>query len=122
MEFKLDELVNTVGEMASGAAKATTGLVKKSQDRVNEMALSSKLSKMQRQLGALVYTLRKNEEENEPMVAWYVAEIDRIKAEMGKKSKNEKFDESEQEVFVYGTPEEQEDGAMFCDGDRDELS
>ena len=79
---KLDKWMETAGNMASDAVRGAGDLVNKAGDKANELAVSAKISKMQRQLGALIYALRKNGEENEPMIEWYIAEIDRLKAQM----------------------------------------
>ena len=119
----LDMLVDTAGKMAKNTARAAGNLVNKGYDKANELALNARLDKMHRQLGALVYALRKNGEQNEPMINWYVAEIDRLKEKMGKTTTLWQ-DEPEGDVYSFGqtaAKTEDDEDAMFCGGDGDEL-
>ncbi len=77
-----DKFMETAGNVAAGAGKVAGELVSKGHDKASELALNARISKLHRQLGALVYALRKNGEENEPMIQWYVDEIDRLKAQI----------------------------------------
>lgn len=124
MANTLDKWMETAGNVASGAVKATEDLVHKGYDKANELALSAKIAKMHRQLGALIYALRKNGEDNEPMIQWYVEEIDRLKAQMpaGRKWEDNMPDSPDSDIHRYGAdaPEDGED-AMFRSGNRDEF-
>ncbi len=78
----LDKLVDTAGRMADKAAKATTSVVERSRDKLEVYQLQQRLSKAQKQLGALVYMLHKTGQENLPMVEHYISEIDELKAQI----------------------------------------
>ena len=117
----LDKIMGKAGQMAESAVKTTTSLVNRGRDKAEEVSLQAKVAKLYRQLGSLVYALRKNDEENEPMIAWYISEIDRLQARMAllqtpttppSTPKTPKDD-----IFVYDASvlEEDED-AMFRDG------
>ena len=123
MNSKLDKWMETAGNMASEAVRATGDLVNKAGDKANELSLSAKISKMERQLGALVYALRKNKEENEPMIQWYIAEIDRLKAQIptGRAPAQPKPPYADSETHFYGDDAAENDqDAMFRGGDSDE--
>lgn len=116
---QIDRIVEKAGQMAGSAARGAGALMGKGRDKVDQMALQAKLSKTHRQLGALVYALHKNGDENEAMVAWYVEEIDRIKARLARYEK-----QSEDNITVFGVEEaaaEVAEDAMFCGGGGQEL-
>ena len=116
MKQGFDKLLDTAGQVADSAVKTTGKLVAKGRDKAEEVALRSRLAKVHRQLGALVYSLRKNGEENEPMVEWYIGEIDRLKGRI-----NALQNPPADPVRVYGDYKDggaQED-AMFRGGDGD---
>lgn len=124
MQSKLDKWMETAGNMASEAVRATGDLVNKAGDKANELSLSAKISKMERQLGALIYALRKNNEENEPMIQWYIGEIDRLKAQMpaGRAPAQPQGPYADSETHFYGDDAAENDrDAMFRDGDSDEF-
>ena len=122
MQSKLDKLRQAAGSAANEAVRVTGDLVNKANDKASELAISAKISKLQRQLGALVYALRKNGEENEPMIQWYMTEIDRLKTQMPENRAPYEASEPAENVHFYGKDAgEEENGAMFCTGDSDEL-
>lgn len=82
MQDAVERLIGKAGEMADAAVRTGAQLVGKGRDQMDKLALQRRMSKLYRQLGALVYSLRKNGEENEAMIAWYEGEIDRIKAKL----------------------------------------
>ena len=113
MMEKFDKLYSKV---ADGAAKITGQLVSKSKAQLDRASLHAKLAKTHRQLGALVYTMKKNGDENEPMLAWYIAEIDRIKAKLALLDDDKK----DSSFHVYGDESsvaaEADEDAMFRGG------
>ena len=119
----LDKLMDKAGRVAESAVKTTTNLVNKGKDKAEEMALQSKLMKVHRQLGSLVYALRKNNEENEPMIAWYISEIDRINARITLLQTNT-TPPAQDNVYTYTPPNtdwEDDGDAMFRGGGDDEF-
>ncbi len=76
---KLDQVMDKAGRIAQQAVLTTGRLASKGREKMDQVALQARLAKLHRQLGALVYSLRVNGDENEAMVAWYVAEITRVK-------------------------------------------
>ncbi len=97
---KLDQVVDTAGRVARKAALTTGRLADKGREKVNQLALQARLARLHRQLGALVYSLRVNGDENEAMVAWYVAEITQVKKRLA----------------AYGTPRQSTVTAAVGDG------
>lgn len=68
--------------LADTAVKVGSDAYNKGKEKVELLALESKLSKAQRQLGALVYSLHKNGEENAVLVQKYIAAIAAIEKEI----------------------------------------
>ena len=84
MEFDFDRLKEQGLELAGRAKKTAQELAGKGRDQLQLMELQAKLSKSQRQLGALVYSLAKSGESNQPLVDQYIAAISEIEAGMEK--------------------------------------
>lgn len=78
MEFDFDRVKEQALELADKAKKVAVELADKGKEQVQLMELEAKLSKAQRQLGALVYSLAKAGEENQALVEKYVQVIDEI--------------------------------------------
>ncbi len=116
-----DKFMETAGSVASGAGKMAGELVSKGHDKASELALNARIAKLHRQLGALIYALRKNGEENEPMIQWYMDEIDRLKAQMPGAHPGGEGPGSD--IRFYGPTGGGEDkgDAMFRGGPGDEL-
>lgn len=80
MDFnKLKEMGLEYAEKGKNAAMDLAGKGKTQAQILNEQ---SKLFKAQRQLGALVYSLAKGKEENQPLVDKYIEMIDTIEQEI----------------------------------------
>ena len=77
-----DQLKAGAAALAGEAVKTTGTLVQKGKKQVDHMALETRLSKAQRQLGALVYSLHKNGEQNDALVERYVAVIAAVEKEI----------------------------------------
>lgn len=82
MKFELDKLMEMGSRVVETAARTTGKVVDKGRDKVEIYSLQTKLSKAQKQLGALVYMLHKTGQENQPMMEHYISEIDRIKMQL----------------------------------------
>ena len=63
-----DKLKGAAATLADAAVKTTGDLAQKGKKQMDLLALENKLSRAQRQLGALVYALHKNGEENTALV------------------------------------------------------
>ena len=80
MDFnKLKEMGLEYAEKGKNAAK---DLAEKGKTQALILNEQSKLLKAQRQLGALVYSLAKGKEENQPLVDKYIEMIDTIESEI----------------------------------------
>ena len=66
-----DKLKGAAATLADAAVKTTGDLAQKGKKQMDLLALENKLSRAQRQLGALVYALHKNGEENTALVERY---------------------------------------------------
>ncbi|MDL2252853.1 zinc ribbon domain-containing protein [Ruminococcaceae bacterium OttesenSCG-928-I18] len=82
MKQELDRIMDVAGRVADKAARATSTVVERGKDKMELYTLQQKLSKAQKQLGALVYMLHKTGQENQPMVEHYINEIDELKAQI----------------------------------------
>lgn len=80
MEFDFDRLREQGVDLANTAKETAVDLANKAGDQVRLLEQQAKLTKAQRQLGALVYSLAKAGEENQPLVDKYIEAIDEIQA------------------------------------------
>lgn len=71
-------------EYAEKGRTAALDLAQKSKIQAKIVSEQSKLLKAQRQLGALVYSLAKGNEENQPLVDKYIDMIDSIEQEIAR--------------------------------------
>ena len=78
MNRGLDKALEAMGRVADTAAQTTMGLMAKGKGQLDRIALEKQLAKAHRQLGRLLYTLRKTGDSKEALIARYVEEIDRI--------------------------------------------
>ena len=81
-------LTKAAAKAADGALRVTGAVTRSAQAQAKRAALDYKLGRAQRQLGALVYALRKNGAVNEALVARYVETIAQIEAEIAGLSGN----------------------------------
>ena len=126
MSIDLDKILETGVQLADSAKKTAADLAQKGKKQVDLMNAQTRLSKAQRQLGALVYSLEKNGEKNDLLVAKYVQAISSIEEEIEllKKQENRSGDFHTEAEFVQepGTktcPQcgaEVEEDALFCSG------
>ena len=75
--FEIDiEMLKEQGlQFVDTAKKAAQGLADKGKNQLELLNQQARLSKAQRQLGALVYSLHKAGEENQPLVDKYIAAV-----------------------------------------------
>ena len=112
MRQELDKLMDAAGRVADKAARATSTVVERSKDKMELYTLQQKLSKSQKQLGALVYMLHKTGQENAPMIEHYIAEMDDLKAQIEFLQPTETVNVSVHECPSCGA--EGMGDAMFC--------
>lgn len=72
----------TAAAAADGALRTTGALTRMAEEQLKRAALDHRLGRAQRQLGALVYALRKNGAQDEALVGRYVENIAEIEAEI----------------------------------------
>ena len=119
--FELDiEMLKEQGlQLVDSAKKTAQDLAGKGKNQLDLMNQQARLSRAQRQLGALVYSLHKAGEENQPLVEKYieaVAEVEKaieeIKANMSPEeympSEDEAPEEAPQEEAAAEEEEEEE--------------
>lgn len=82
MPFDLNNLLKTGGELAQAAKGTAADLAQRGKRQLDLTAAQNRLAKAQRQLGALVYSLERTGEQNQPLVDKYVDAIARIEAEI----------------------------------------
>ena len=82
MSFDLNDLLDRGGALAGSAKKTAADLAQRGRRQLELTAAQSRLSKAQRQLGALVYSLVRSGEENRPLVDKYVEAIAAVEAEI----------------------------------------
>ena len=82
--FELD--INKIKEQSmqfvDTAYKAAMDIADKGKNQLDLASQQNRLAKAQRQLGALVYSLAKGKEENQPLVDKYIEMIDTIEQEI----------------------------------------
>ena len=114
--FEIDmEMLKEQGlQFVDTAKKAAQGLADKGKNQLELLNQQARLSKAQRQLGALVYSLHKAGEENQPLVDKYIAavaevekSIEDIKAAM---TPEERAEAEAQEATDAEEPVVSEDG------------
>ncbi len=113
-----DKLKTAAAALADAAVKTTGDLAQKGKKQVDMLALENKLSRAQRQLGALVYALDKNGEKNDAIVRQYINSIAEVEKEIEQLANETQQAENDTDIKVYcpqcGT--EVDPDAMFCPG------
>lgn len=112
MNIDLDKILETGAQLADSAKKTATDLAQKGKKQVDLMNAQTRLSKAQRQLGALVYSLEKNGEKNELLVKKYVDAISTIDEEIETLKKQESQGQTSY-TYTYTAPA-QEPGKKTC--------
>lgn len=114
--FELDiEMLKEQGlQLVDTAKKTAQDLADKGKNQLDLMNQQARLSKAQRQLGALVYSLHKAGEENQPLVDKYieaVAEVEKVIEEIKANMSPEEYMEAEaaaEDAEETADPEEEE--------------
>ena len=124
----MDKLLEKDAQLADSAKKTATDLAQKGKKQVDLMNAQTRLSKAQRQLGALVYSLEKNDEKNDLLVKKYVDAISAIEEEIETLKKQESQGQTTYS-YTYTAPAqdpgkktcpqcgaEVDEEALFCSG------
>ncbi|MBQ8646819.1 MAG: zinc ribbon domain-containing protein [Oscillospiraceae bacterium] len=107
MAFDFDLLMKKGAEVAEAAKRTAVDLADKGKKQVDLVNEQAKLAKAQRQLGALVYSLAKNGEENQPLVDKYIQAIADIEAAIEElKAEGVEVEEPVEEPIVVDVVEE----------------
>ena len=107
MAFDFDLLMKKGAEVAEDAKRTAVDLADKGKKQVDLVNEQAKLAKAQRQLGALVYSLAKNGEENQPLVDKYIQAIADIEAAIEElKAEGVEVEEPVEEPIVVDVVEE----------------
>lgn len=125
MTIDFDKILQAGSKAAESAKKTAAELADKGKKQVNLVNEQSKLARAQRQLGALVYSLHVNGEENQPLVEKYIQAVAEIEANIERLKTEAEADVSDPE-FTDVTGEEPhgrycpqcgaevEEDALFC--------
>ena len=94
-------------EYAEKGKNAAMDLAERGKTQAKIVSEQAKLAKAQRQLGALVYSLAKGNEENQPLVDKYIEMIDSIEQELGPAAVEITRDLEEEPVAADAAPTEE---------------
>lgn len=81
-ELDIDKIKEQGLQLVDMAKKTALDLADKGKNQLDLVNAQTRLSKAQRQLGALVYSLHKSGEENQPLVDKYIENIAEIEADI----------------------------------------
>ena len=110
-ELDIDMLKEQGLQFVDKAKKTAQDLADKGKNQLDLMNQQARLSKAQRQLGALVYSLHKAGEENQPLVDKYIeaiAEVEKAIEEIKANMSPEEYMEAEQAAGEETQEEEEE--------------
>ena len=107
--FELDiEMLKEQGlQLVDSAKKTAQDLADKGKNQLDLLNQQARLSKAQRQLGALVYSLHKAGEENQPLVDKYIEAIEEIEKSIEEIKANMTPEEYVEEETPADEPEEE---------------
>lgn len=120
-----DKIKQSASILADTAVKTGADLYAKGKKQVSLMALDTKLSKAQRQLGALVYSLHKSGETNDELVARYMETIAAVESEIAALQANPSAAAVTGGVATVLCPQcgaEVDPNAIFCPGCGNKLA
>ena len=113
MDFDFNKIKEMGLEYAEKGKNAAKDLAEKGKTQALIVNEQGKLLKAQRQLGALVYSLAKGKEENQPLVDKYIEMIDSIEGEIARlKASLTPAEEPRKTCPQCGAPVS--DDALFC--------
>lgn len=133
MTIDFDKILQKGSVMVDAVQQGAKDLAHKGKKQLDLAAAQNQLSKAQRQLGALVYSLARNGEENKPLVNKYIEaiasieeEIDALRTQEGDSSEEfapadyeEAAEEPAQTAAVRFCPQcgtQVSQDALFCNG------
>ena len=114
-----DQFKRGAAVLADTALKTGTEIAERGKKQVDLMALRTKLSKAQRELGALVYSLHKNGEENTALVERYIetiAAVEKDIAALEPAPAAAMADDAQTAVYCPQCGAEVDPHAIFCPG------
>ena len=112
MADSFEKLKKTGGKMLDLAGRSVNKLAEKGKTELDRVAIKRRVAKAERQLGTLVYTLRKTGQTNEPLVGRYMEEIDTARRQLSELEKTNK-----ETILVHSCSScgaEVSGGAIFC--------
>ena len=104
-ELDIDKIKEQGLQLVDMAKKTALDLADKGKNQLDLVNAQTRLSKAQRQLGALVYSLHKSGEENQPLVDKYIEAVAEIEKTIEEIKANMAPDE-----YVEDEPAEEETG------------
>lgn len=78
----LDNLLESSAKVADQVAAKAGEYIDKGKGKIDEMSIKNELSKAQRELGVLVYTLHKSGQENQELLNQYLNDVDRLQKQL----------------------------------------
>lgn len=109
----LDDILKTGAKVVDTTAKAASDIAKKGKAKATVISLQNDLAKAQRQLGAYVYTSRKNGVEDHDQLMQYIGRIADIEVQLNYYKAEEMNDVEITPICPECGAEVAED-AMFC--------
>lgn len=113
MTIDFDKILQKGSAMVDTVQQGAKDLAQKGKKQLDLAAAQNQLSKAQRQLGALVYSLARNGEENKPLVNKYIESIAAIEQQIDDLRAQEGLQSEETEETQVVEPEAGE-AARFC--------
>lgn len=113
------KITDTAYKLANSAAKAGTAIAVKGKEKADLMVLEAKLSKAQRRLGALVYSLHRGGAKDDALVERYIADVDKIEKQIeafGVKPAKTTASGAKASVLCPQCGAEVDEDAIFCSG------
>ncbi|MBD5093640.1 MAG: zinc-ribbon domain-containing protein [Subdoligranulum sp.] len=111
----LDRLADVAAVCADAVLQTTGELAQKGKQQAQLLKLEHQLSRAQRQLGALVYTLRKTNTENEALIARYIDAIADLEVQIaGMRVRETGAPEEEDAVYCPQCGAQVQADALFC--------
>ena len=114
--ISFDQFRRGAAALADTAMKTGTELAERGKRQVDIVALRTKLSKTQRELGALVYALHKNGEENPELVEKYIKAVAAVEAELAAYTPevDDVADDTDVRMLCPSCGAEVDSAATFC--------
>lgn len=99
-----EDFIETSAKVADQVAKVAGEYIDKGKDKISVLSLENELAKAQRQLGALVYVLKKTGEENEELLNQYIDDVAKLEFQIASfKAESETHEAQSDEVGCSDT-------------------